>query len=117
MSLKIVGAMSSGSRKRNENVMLFMTLTSTLAFAGIHDACHSDNKDSRVFAVAYTGAVLDLKADEAKGGKPVYQMPALNYEQAFGEVCKVVDSHPELWERPSREAVTFAVNVLWKRKN
>lgn len=66
------------------------------------------------FAVAYTGAVIDLKADETKGGKKVHQMPALNYEQAFGEVCEVIDEHPELWNRPSRDAITFAVNLLWK---
>jgi hypothetical protein len=24
---------------------------------------------------------------------------------------------PELWNRPSREAVTFAVNALWKRND
>jgi hypothetical protein len=44
-------------------------------------------------------------------------MPELDYEQAFGEVCKIVDSHPELWNRPSRQAVSFAVNALWKRKD
>jgi hypothetical protein len=54
-----------------KTVLLLMTLTSTLAFAGIHDACHSGNKDSRVFAVVYAGAVIDLKADETKGGKRV----------------------------------------------
>jgi hypothetical protein len=98
--------------------LFMMLLAPTLSFAGIHDACHSDNKDSKTFAVAYTGAVIDLKSDEATSdGKKVYQMPALDYEQAFAEVCKVVDSHPELWERPSREAVIFAVNALWKRKD
>ena len=96
---------------------LFMLLSSDVAFAGIHDACHTEKHDSRVFAVAYAGAVIDLKADETVDGKKVYQMPAMNYEQAFGEVCKIVDEHPELWERPSREAVTFAVDVLWKRKD
>jgi hypothetical protein len=96
---------------------LFMLLTSSVAFAGVHDACHTDNSDSRVFAVAYTGAVIDLKSDETKDGKKLYQMPALDYEEAFGEVCKVVDSHPELWERPTRDAVTFAVDALWKRKD
>jgi hypothetical protein len=100
-----------------KTLSLFMLLTSAVAFAGVHDACHTDNKDSRVFAVAYTGAVIDLKADETTpDGKKVYQMPALNYEQAFDAVCKVVDEHPELWSHPSREAVTFAVNVLWKQK-
>ena len=94
-----------------------LLLSSTLAFAGVHDACHTDNKDSRVFAVAYTGAVIDLKSDETVDGKKIYQMPALDYEQAFDQVCKVVDEHPELWERPSRDAVTFAVNSLWKRKD
>jgi hypothetical protein len=98
-------------------VLLFTLLVSTTAFAGVHDACHSDNHDRRVFAVAYTGAVIDLKADEQVEGKKVYAMPALNYEQAFDAVCKVIDAHPELWERPSRDAVTFAVNALWKRKN
>ena len=44
-------------------------------------------------------------------------MPALDYEQAFDEVCKVVDEHPELWDRPSRDAVMSAVNLLWKRKD
>jgi hypothetical protein len=92
-------------------------LTSAVAFAGIHDACHTDSREFRVFAIAYTGAVIDLKSDETVDGKKVYQMPALNYEQAFGEVCKVVDAHPELWDRPSREAVTFAVDALWKRKD
>jgi hypothetical protein len=96
---------------------LFMVLGSGVASAGIHEACHTDNHDSRVFAIAYTGAVIDLKADEQVDGRNVYAMPALNYEQAFDSVCKVVDGHPELWERPSREAVTFAVNVLWKRKD
>jgi hypothetical protein len=47
--------------------------------------------------------------------KKVYQMPALNYEEAFREVCKVVDEHPELWSKPSREAVMFAVNELWRK--
>lgn len=98
--------------------VLFATLlTSTLAFAGVHDSCHTDNHDSRVFAVAYTGAIIDLKRDEVFDGKPVYQTPALNYEQAFDAVCRVIDEHPELWNRPSREAVSFAVDVLWKRKD
>ena len=44
-------------------------------------------------------------------------MPALSYEQAFDEVCKVIDEHPELGNRRSREAVTFAVDSLWKRKD
>src|ERR1700727_1035337 len=97
--------------------LMFTLLSSTLAFAGIHDACHTEKQESRVFAVAYTGAIIDLKADETVSGKKVYQMPALDYEQAFAEVCKIVDSHPELWSRPSRDAGTFAVNVLWKRKD
>ena len=83
--------------------------------AGVVNACHTGDKDSRVFAVAYTGAVIDLKGDKTKDGKKVYAMPTLNYEQAFGEVCKIVDSHPELWDRPSRDAVTFAVSVLWEK--
>ena len=67
-------------------ILAVVLLTTTFAFGGIHDACHSDNHDSRVFAVAYTGAVIDLKADETTpDGKRVYQMPALDYEQAFGE--------------------------------
>ena len=101
-----------------KTLALFMLLTSAVAFAGVHDSCHSDNRDSRVFAVAYTGAVIDLKADETTSdGKKVYQMPpVLDYEQAFDAVCKVIDEHRELWERPSREAVTFAVNALWKKK-
>jgi hypothetical protein len=99
-------------------ILLFMLLASTYSFAGIHDACHREKQESRVFAVAYTGAVIDLKSDEkTSDGKNVYQMPALNYEQAFGEVCKIVDEHPELWGRPSRDAISFAVNLLWKRKD
>jgi|SRR5580658_6491628 hypothetical protein len=96
--------------------LFMMLLTATFAFAGIHDSCHTGDRDTRVFAVAYTGAVIDLKSDETTSdGRKVYEMPALDYEQAFGEVCTVVDSHPELWNRPSREAITFAVNALWKR--
>jgi hypothetical protein len=98
-----------------KTLALFM-LTSAVAFAGVHDSCHTDNHDSRVFAVTYTGAFIDLKSDETVDGKKVYQMPALNYEQAFGEVCKVIDQHPELWERPSRGAVTFAVDALWEKQ-
>jgi len=99
-------------------ILLFMLLASTYSFAGIHDACHTEKQESRVFAVAYTGAVIDLKSDEKTSDvKKVYQMPALDYEQAFGEVCKVVDDHPELWNRPSRKAVTYAVDALWKRKD
>src|SRR5260370_16240102 len=98
-------------------VVLLTLLTLTLAFAGIHDDCMvGTNVENRGFAIGYTGSVIDLKIDETKGGKKVYQIPSLNYEQAFSEVCKIVDEHPELWNRPSREAVTFAVNVLWKRK-
>ena len=52
-------------------LVFVMLLTSSFTFAGIHDACHTDNKDSRVFAVAYTGAVIDLKADKTKDGKKV----------------------------------------------
>jgi hypothetical protein len=96
---------------------LFMLLTSAVAFAGVHDSCHTEGRESRVFAVAYTGAIIDLKSDETVDGKKIYAMPALNYEQAFDAVCKVIDEHPELWDRPSREAVTFAANVLWKRKD
>jgi hypothetical protein len=99
-----------------KTALLFVLLTSGVAFAGVHDSCHSDNHDSLVFAVAYTGAVIDLKSDEMVEGRKLYQMPALNYEQAFDAVCKVIDEHPELWERPSREAVTFAINALWKKK-
>lgn len=104
-------------------ILTALLLTSTLfhagfAFAGVHDACHTDNKDSKTFAVAYAGAIIDLKADETTpDGNRVYEIPALNYEQAFGEVCKIVDSHPELWNRPSRDAVKFALDVLWKRKD
>jgi hypothetical protein len=98
-------------------ILVLMLLSSSLAFAGIHDSCHTGNHDSRTFAVAYTGAVIDLKADEKIDGKKVYMMPAFNYEQAFDAVCKVVDEHPELWSRPSREAVIFALDVLWKRKD
>lgn len=96
--------------------LIFVLLVSVSAFAGVHDSCHTDNKDSRVFAVAYTGAVIDIKSDETVDGKKIYAMPALNYEQAFDEVCEVVDNHPELWNRPSRDAVVFAVNALWKKK-
>jgi hypothetical protein len=97
-------------------VLFTVMFASSLAFAGIHDACHTDNKDSKTFAVAYAGAIIDLKGDETTiVGKRVYEMPALDYEQAFGEVCKVVDAHPELWNRPSRDAVTFAVDELWKK--
>lgn len=70
-----------------KTVALFMLMSSGVAFAGVHDACHTDNHDSRVFAVAYTGAIIDLKKDEVVDGKPVYHTPALNYEQAFGEAA------------------------------
>jgi hypothetical protein len=95
-------------------IILLMLLTST-AFAGVRDSCHTENHDARVFAVAYVGAIIDLKSDETVDGKKVYQMPALNYEQAFDAVCKVVDQRPELWDRPSRQAVMFAVNELWRK--
>ena len=58
-----------------------------------------------------------MKSDETVDGKKVYQMPALNYDKAFDAVCQIVDEHPELWSRPSRDAVLFAVNVRWKRKD
>lgn len=48
-------------------LMFAMLLTSSLTFAGIHDACHTGDKDSRVFAVAYTGAVIDLKSRQDEG--------------------------------------------------
>jgi hypothetical protein len=41
-------------------VALFILLVSGIAFAGVRDACHTENKDFRIFAVAYTGAVIDL---------------------------------------------------------
>jgi hypothetical protein len=100
-----------------KTIALSLLLTSGVAFAGVHDSCHTESRESRVFAVAYTGAVIDLKGDETVDGKKIYAMPALDYEQAFDAVCKVIDEHPELWDRPSRDAVTFAVNVLWKRKD
>jgi hypothetical protein len=86
-------------------------MMSTAAVAQIHTDCHTENLDSRIFAVAYAGAIIDLKRDD----KANYQMPAINYVEAFEEVCKVVDQHPGLWDRPSREAVTFAVDKLWKK--
>ena len=88
-----------------KTTLLFAVLLApSLAFAGVHDSCHTDNHNSRVFAVAYAGAIIDLRADETVDGKKVYQMPALNYEHAFGEVCKVVESHPELWDRSGMES-------------
>ena len=60
--------------------LVLVTLTSTVAFAGIHDACHSDNKDSRVFAVAYVGAVIDIRVMRRLTARRVYPMPSLNYE-------------------------------------
>src|SRR6202044_2595119 len=45
-------------------VLFTVMFASSLAFAGIHDACHTDNKDSKTFAVAYAGAIIDLKGDE-----------------------------------------------------
>jgi hypothetical protein len=63
-----------------KTILTALLLTSTLAFAGVHDACHSDNHDSRVFAVAYVGGILDIKRDAVVDGKPVYQMPAHNYD-------------------------------------
>ena len=100
-----------------KTIAVSLLLTSGVAFAGVHDSCHTDNTDSRTFGLAYTGAVIDLKSDETVAGKKVYQMPALNYEQAFDAVCHVIDEHPELWNRPSRDAVLFAVDALWKRKD
>ncbi|MGD0569215.1 MAG: hypothetical protein ABSA78_12485 [Candidatus Sulfotelmatobacter sp.] len=32
---------------------LLRVLISTLAFAGVHDSCQTDNHERRVFAVAY----------------------------------------------------------------
>jgi hypothetical protein len=90
-------------------------LTSVLSSARIREDCHTYNKVNRDFAIGYTGAVIDLKVNHTVDGRRVYRTHALNYEQAFVEVCKVIDEHPELWNRPSRDAVTFAVNVLWKR--
>ena len=52
-----------------KTIALSLLLTSGVAFAGVHDSCHTDNRDSRVFAVAYTGAVIDLKSDETVDGK------------------------------------------------
>jgi hypothetical protein len=101
-----------------KTILTALLLTSTLAFAGVHDACHTDKQESRIFAVAYAGAILDLKSDETTSdGHKVYQMPALDYEQAFDAVCVEIDKRPELWDRPSREAITFAVDALWKRKD
>jgi hypothetical protein len=94
-----------------------MLLTPVLSFARIHEDCHTYNKVNRDFAIGYTGAVIDLRVNNAVEGRGVYKSLALNYEQAFGEVCKVIDEHPELWNCPSRDAVTFAVNVLWKKKD
>ncbi|MGA2859952.1 MAG: hypothetical protein ABSE40_24040 [Candidatus Sulfotelmatobacter sp.] len=96
---------------------LFVVLATNLAFAGIHDACHSEDRNARNFGVAYVGAILDLKRDEAVAGKSVYKMRSVNHEQAFMEVCGEIDRHPDLWDRPSREAIVFAVNSLWKNKN
>lgn len=36
---------------------------------------------------------------------------------SFFRLKSRVNEHPELWNRPSRDAVTFAVNVLWKRRD
>jgi hypothetical protein len=98
-------------------ILTTLLLTSTLAFAGVHGSCHSDTKDSRIFAVAYVAAIIDLKGDETTSdGQKVYQMPALDYSQAFDAVCAEIDKRPELWERPSREAVIVAVDALWRRR-
>ena len=68
--------------------LVMMLMTSRLAFGGIHNACHSTDKDSRVFAVACAGAVIDPKADEMKDGKRVYQMPQERSDEAHSNwVC------------------------------
>jgi hypothetical protein len=36
-----------------KTIALSLLLTSGVAVAGVHDSCHTDNHDSRVFAVAY----------------------------------------------------------------
>jgi hypothetical protein len=100
-----------------KTALLFVTLLiPTISFAGIHDSCHTDDKDSRAFAVGYVGAILDIKRDVVAHGRQTYTMPALNYSEAFDAVCAEIDKHPELWSKPSRDAVTFAVDALWKRK-
>lgn len=34
-----------------KTLALFMLLTSAVAFAGVHDSCHTESRESRVFAV------------------------------------------------------------------
>lgn len=97
-------------------VLFTLLLSSTVCFAQINQACHTDSDDRRAFAAGYVGAIVDVLSDMTVEGKKVYEMPRVNYEQAFDAVCRVIDEHPELWTRPSREAVTFAVNVLWRRE-
>ncbi len=52
----------------------------------------------------------DLKADMTIDGKKIYQVPVLNYEQAFGEVCKVIDEHPEFDTRAGSLRPSLAIN-------
>jgi hypothetical protein len=52
-----------------------------------------------------------LKSDETYAGKPVYTIPKLNYEQAFEEVCRVINNHPELWERAVARGYAFMGGV------
>jgi hypothetical protein len=46
---------TEGFQKR-KTVMLFILLTSTLAFAGIHDACHTEKRELRILAVCLYGS-------------------------------------------------------------
>lgn len=101
-------------------LMLFMLLGSGVAFAGIHDDCHADpttkvGRGNRIFAIGYTGGILDTTIYKEVGGR-VYTVPeGFTYETGFNAVCAEIDKHPELWDRPSREAVVFAVDALWKK--
>ena len=99
--------------------LVLFGLLSTLAFAGdIHDRCNSTDFDSKNFAIAYAGGVMDVMRDDTLHGKALYKFPPdISYEMAFYDICGVIDQHPELWNKPSRDAITFAVVTLWKKKN
>jgi hypothetical protein len=100
---------------KTATVLLFMT--ARLCFAGaIHDDCQQDSSSlNRLFLAGYTSGVLDMLSDQQINGQRVYVFPkGVSYEDAFEDICRVVENHPELWDKPSREAIQSAADILWK---
>jgi len=96
-------------------LLIAMLSLSTVSFARVHDDCGRTKGDPNwFFAVGFTGGVIESVEASASD---ITVPDGFTFETGFVAVCAEIDKHKELWDRPSREAIIAAIDILWKTKH